>query len=459
MKRGDSILVQYPEDENPELWQERVVLVVGQNGNLICVTPDKEVIHLALEDMKVRVMGAGRRMPVGIRERSCYLVYEARKPNKFFTAEEVDQFAEEGEALASVLGWPVRSSAPFVCMNGAGAAAGGARRRLEAKSAVTALVAGTAARPAALPVGGPADQEATAAHRGAGGPAEAASTAPIPGDDIMVLEDQFWVCAEDGADIALWTQVPEPWAALRKGPRGLSEFSAGRFCLASLMTVAEASRRADELANGGSSTSRPVKEGSGDARVLEVKLGPRGRHRDFVDGVDACDEEDFDDFPLSGPRTTSWCLTFLRRRRTPSDHHAMFKTLSKLTAESWGMAEHENLMRLLELGLQYDQLDLTNMAWAEAALRRAQLIEWAHHERVREAEASGSGDRVSPEELSAFTGVSRAGESLMVAPRLLNHVKSAVETDGNIMKAVRKAREERELRRNSIRNKNKNKDT
>ena len=35
MKRGDSILVQYPEDENPELWQERVVLVVGQNGNLI----------------------------------------------------------------------------------------------------------------------------------------------------------------------------------------------------------------------------------------------------------------------------------------------------------------------------------------------------------------------------------------------------------------------------------------
>jgi hypothetical protein len=35
----------------------------------------------------------------------------------------------------------------------------------------------------------------------------------------------------------------------------------------------------------------------------------------------------------------------------------------------------------------------------------------------------------------------------MVCPQLLNHVRSEVETDAAIMKSVRKAREERELKR------------
>ena len=73
-------------------------------------------------------------------------------------------------------------------------------------------------------------------------------------------------------------------------------------------------------------------------------------------------------------------------------------------------------------------------------------MEWVHHERVKEQEVGGS-DRISQEELAAFTGASRAGESLMVAPSLLSHVKQNVETDANIMKSVRKAKEERELRR------------
>ena len=38
---------------------------------------------------------------------------------------------------------------------------------------------------------------------------------------------------------------------------------------------------------------------------------------------------------------------------------------------------------------------------------------------------------------------------MMVAPALLAHVRTVVETDVNIMKSVRRAREERELRRNN----------
>ncbi len=124
----------------------------------------------------------------------------------------------------------------------------------------------------------------------------------------------------------------------------------------------------------------------------------------------------------------------------------MFRTVTKLTHDAWGMAEHEHLCQMAELAGCYDQLDLTNLAFAEAMFRRIQVIEWVHHERVRDVDAV-AGDRITVEELAAFSGTARTSDVLMVSPTLLNHVKSVVETDVTIMKSVRKAREERELRR------------
>jgi len=183
-----------------------------------------------------------------------------------------------------------------------------------------------------------------------------------------------------------------------------------------------------------------------DARVLKISYLAGVRRRNWSDVVDECEEEDFPDFPVPGPRTAGWCLQFLRRRHSPCDHHTYFRTVTRLGADAWGIQEHESIMKALEAGGQYDQMDLANLAMVEVMLRRAQLIEWVHHERVRDAEA-GNQDRITPEEQAAFTGSSRAGESLMVAPSLLAHVKSVVEVDANIMKAVRKAKEERVLRR------------
>ena len=68
-----------------------------------------------------------------------------------------------------------------------------------------------------------------------------------------------------------------------------------------------------------------------------------------------CSEEVFDDFPLTGPRTTSWCLRFLRRRRCPADHHMKFRTITKLPVDAWGMAEHESLCQLIDFAGCYDQ--------------------------------------------------------------------------------------------------------
>ena len=85
------------------------------------------------------------------------------------------------------------------------------------------------------------------------------------------------------------------------------------------------------------------------------------------------------------------------------------------------------LMNIVELGAEYDQVDLSNSAAFECIFRRAQTIEWVYHDRIREADAGSSRDRLAPEEMAVFSGVSRAGDTLMVAPQLLEHVKGVTE--------------------------------
>ncbi|CAK0812161.1 unnamed protein product [Prorocentrum cordatum] len=202
----------------------------------------------------------------------------------------------------------------------------------------------------------------------------------------------------------------------------------------------------------------PPKESSAqDARTLAIKFNPQGHMRDWRDVVDSCQQEEFEDFPVSGPRSMSWCLHFLRRRHTPLDHHLMFRSTCSLKPEQWGVvAEHETLLRIIELAGQYDQLDVTSLACMEAAARKVQTIEWAYHDKIRETDA-GSTSRLSIEEATAFSSLSRAGDLMMVAPALLEHVKLQVEKDAAIMKNIRKAKEERELRRKDNKGNNKEK--
>ena len=45
-------------------------------------------------------------------------------------------------------------------------------------------------------------------------------------------------------------------------------------------------------------------------------------------------------------------------------------------------------MRVVELAVTYDQVDATNIAALEVALRRAQIIECYHMQRLRDGERS-----------------------------------------------------------------------
>lgn len=131
-------------------------------------------------------------------------------------------------------------------------------------------------------------------------------------------------------------------------------------------------------------------------------------------------------------------------------HHERFKTICKLDPQSWGVQEHYQATQYIKALLLNDQIDGTKGLGAELILRRMQTIEYAHAKRAKESESKGIGGRRTLEEQSAFAGVSRVQSSVMVAPSLLEHVRSDIERDASVSKNLRKAREEREaLRRKS----------
>lgn len=345
-------------------------------------------------------MNSRRDLPVGIKEEECYLFYEEGTPDGFLSRADQRRLLEEGASLASF-------------------------------------------------------------DRGRRSPAAASSSDPPPGQPRFRLggkqasedrrrlppEPDEWESAESTLSVLVGTAVPPPSSERCIGDRGLSQLSDGSFVFAR--------RRGSQLAASppfglpdprDAVGDREETAARGDARTLAIRSGALGRHRDFASLADDCSVEEFPDFPLAGPRTAMWCLRFLKKRRSPVDHHAFFRAVTRLGGDAWGMAEHESLCQALEMAGQYDQLDLSSCAFAEALLRRVQTIEWVYYEKVREVEGQ-SNDRLTAEELAAFAGASRGGEILMIAPELLAHVRSQVETDVGIMKAMRKAREERELRR------------
>ena len=472
---GCRVVVRYAEDD---LWHERILLYpaasdVDGGACWVVLTPDNDVYIEELEGgspddspVEWQIVARDRRLPPGL-GRAYRFPGDQPGELRALYRRAYAASTEDARARGVVLPVPQRirdQQGRDVAVDDAlGRNFFGARRLIGKQ----ALADGGGAL---------ADGAAMAADEGADGggalalPAEGAGAAaplPEPGAEALLPPaaaagpraavggtatpppaGHFWRAAEpdSGRQIEVGDWVSAPAFALHD--RGLFDVGADRAIAVHFTSLDKdafvASLRARAAGAGSAAGGSAV---ATDARTLPVRTGTRGRGREWRDVVDACEEEPFGDFPVAGPRSTSWCLDFLRRRHTPTDHHLMFKTTAKLQTEQWGVQEHEQLMKYLELAGTYDQLDLSNCAFAEAILRRAQTIEWAYHDRLREADSASSKDKMSPEEFAAFSGFSKAGDLLMVAPQLLEHVKTQVEKDAAIMKNIRKAREERELRR------------
>lgn len=197
------------------------------------------------------------------------------------------------------------------------------------------------------------------------------------------------------------------------------------------------------------------KEAAADARLLGVAFQNKSRvERLWRDVASDMTQESFDDWNVPGPRTAHWCSQFLNRRNGgPTEHHRYWVSNNRLTSDMWGVMEHENLMKVLDKMGRFDGLDLSNIAAAEMAFRRVQLIEYFYSDKGPGG-GKGSGknkdkdkkheDLSYKSEAAIFTGTHREfGDVIMVAPDLLEYVSKEVERDAAVLKQVRKAREER----------------
>jgi hypothetical protein len=188
---------------------------------------------------------------------------------------------------------------------------------------------------------------------------------------------------------------------------------------------------------GGSAAQR-------DARVLEpIKYDNRGeRYREFRDACAEFTEPSYGDWPLKGPSTVSWCVRFiLEHGTTPTGRHRTFLSEGRLAHTDAGIKEHRTLMKAIELGIQYDQLDISQLASFELLFREAQLIEESH-----KAKFSGASNAtLGADESHLFLGLAPTHGAIMVAPSLQEYIAGELHKEYATQKERRKAAEERAL--------------
>ena len=273
------------------------------------------------------------------------------------------------------------------------------------------------------------------------GPGLAAPPVAAPAVGAIQAEagDQVWVRIETDGDKHRGEVVTLTGGEIIHGNVGLKMEGTTHFAIRRML-------RADVEAFKG-------KEASADARLLGISFqGIVRDERTWRDVSKELSEEEFKDWGVPGPRTSAWCTRFLNRRNGgPNYHHRWWVNNHNLKHDSWGVSEHEHLMKVLDKLGRFDGLDLSNLAGAELAFRRLQLIEYYYSDRGPGSgnKGAGEGDKKKEDDLvykmesAIFSGSHKEFGDVMVCPTLMDYVSKEIETEASIMKQVRKAREER----------------
>lgn len=389
---GDRLLIQFANDDDPTLYQERLVagIIDADARRFLVWSPDYEwdVNELNIGGdggniTDIKFFPESRALPDGLTEDDVYLFFD----------ESTSDFNWPKSKVLSALKFGHEESNRHRAAEGRPPLAPPSWTKWE--EAIVPARRHVRKAPPSHPKPAPA------------GDGAAEVTTPRGQKD---LDGAIWRCMYTRDSVKAGDEVPEPEHPVDQF--GVSTVSNKDGSRTHVFSVKSSFNHDDFVANyvltdkaGDDSKGMKV---SDDARTLPVRSGVDGRHRDWFECTGMFEEEDFTDFPVQGPRTAKWCCSFLKRRHTPLDHHLMFKQAGRLQSEQWGVQQHEMIMRWITVAAEYDQLDLTNVAWAEMALRQPQTIEWIYMDRVREADAgTGNGKGqvgFSPEELSAFSG-------------------------------------------------------
>ena len=199
----------------------------------------------------------------------------------------------------------------------------------------------------------------------------------------------------------------------------------------------------------------PIDPGLQDAgpplrRILNRVFGIDGvPRRDMVDTVRTMTEDTVGSWPLTGPRSVLWVLTFIVQQCQTSCLGRMhqFMQMAKLSFSDKYMTEYAVICRTLEYAITFDQLHVSNLVCFELLARRLQLIEEKYRFRLPQFEGgSGAGDPENDHGLFLGLGTSAtAGRSaVMVMPALTAYVGEELAKEAAITKGKVKAHELRE---------------
>merc|ERR1712194_194096 len=109
-----------------------------------------------------------------------------------------------------------------------------------------------------------------------------------------------------------------------------------------------------------------------------------------------------------------------------------------LTVTDPGVSDHEAIMRAVDYGLTFDQLNLGELVSFELLLRRAQLVEMKYKSRS----LKGLYGDTSHEEEYLVLGTSSTRGQLMITPSLEEFVANEMGKEGTVLKQRRKLTEE-----------------
>ena len=446
---GRRILCRY-RGEDPPLWHERLLLGHLDGGVWIIATPDGDVYaedYDADDYDGVRVQPAAGGRPPGLVGR----VYPFRAPPSAAERATWDEAART--MLANHTPVVVEEPVPLPVL----AAPPGAPPQASRPAGRPTRPAGTGVGDGLLSDDGASALGAGHARRPPAVPGHAwIAVGPLPGEEVGAgteLVDQFISClCFDTKGVFVFENGNTVHGELRQ--RKLA--SADEVLFARLSAHAKAIAGGEEWVP--STTIQPTAE---DPRCLAVRLDERQkRFRDWAGVTAGCSEVPMTDWPVDGPRSAAWVVSFLARNAPggPEQYHKWWRTTARLSIVDWGVAEHQQLCRYLELAGTYDQLDLANVSTIEAIVRRLQLVEYQYRERLRDGSQGGvrtigassavAGMAVmAGEEADLFDGVSLGAGGACVCPKLLEHISSELGKTAAIDKAARKAREEKAFAR------------
>ena len=262
----------------------------------------------------------------------------------------------------------------------------------------------------------------------------AAEVVPLGGDKDEL--EEIWVALESRYNVEEGAPVDtKAWVVHRFGDRGI----AVKIATPSMSFAVARAGTFDRDAPG-----RRDAEQDSDMRTLAVQYDQRGeRTRDFAITTKELSETEFKHWPLRGPRTCLWVLSAIRQQGyTPAGRHVWWKQSLGLAASDPGVEEHGILSDLLEAGVSFDALNVSELLCFEMVARRYQVWEEYYKDSLRRANTSFEMQTsLDAEERDLYMGQRFGRGAALVCPQLESHVADVLKDRAALSKEKRKARE------------------